>query len=185
MNDEMLIEKRISGEKRFEGKIVDIECDSALLPDGKTAYREVVRKIHNGVCVVPLTDDGNVVIVRQYRYPYAEILPEAPAGKSEKGESPEECAVRELSEETGYTAEKLIPLGEFYPSPGIMDEVLYLYAATGLTKGQTHPDEDEFVEASLVPLEKMVEQIMNGEIRDGKTQTAILKTYLKKQRGEL
>ena len=184
MNDEALIEKKLSGSTAFKGRIVRIECDTVRLPDGAEAYREVVRK-NPGVCVVPLTGDGRVVIVRQYRYPYAEILPEVPAGKTEKNEDPADCAVRELSEETGYTAEKLIPLGIFYPSPGIMDEYLYMYAATGLKKGKTHPDEDEFVEASSLPLEELVDLIMKGEIRDGKTQAAVLRTYLMKQRGEI
>ena len=184
MNDEKLTEKFVKGETKYEGKIVKIVRDTVLLPDGNTAFREVVRK-GSGVCVVPLTDDGKVVTVRQYRYPYAEIILEAPAGKTEKDEDPAKCAERELSEETGYTAKKLVPLGIFYPSPGIMDEFLYLYAATGLVKGKTHPDEDEFVEPGLIPLEKFVDMILDGKVRDGKTQAAVLRVYLMKQRGLL
>lgn len=181
---ENLVEKRKSGERLFTGRIVSVECDTVILPDGNEALREVVRK-NGGVCVVPLTDDGDVIVVKQYRYPYAKIVTEVPAGKMEKGEEPLECALRELSEETGYDAGKIISLGVFYPSPGIMDETLYMYLASELKKGNGHPDEDEFLQGERIPLEKLVDMIMSGEICDGKTQAAVLKVWNMKNKGEI
>jgi len=181
---EMLYEKRLSGEVKFEGKIIRAEVDTIELPNGNTSYREIVRK-NGGVCIVPLTDDGRVIFVNQFRYPYGKVITEVPAGKMEAGEDPMECGVRELSEETGYTAERVIPLGVFYPSPGIMDEVLYMYLATGLTQGETHPDPDEFLTCESIPLDDAVDMIIRGELPDGKTQVAILKTWALRQKGEI
>ena len=113
-----LQEKQISAEYMYKGKIISLRRDKALLPNGNTATREVVE--HNGgVCVAALTDDDEVLFVRQFRYPYMEIIPEIPAGKRDSAyEDPFECGKRELKEETGATAEKFIPLGKLYPSPG-------------------------------------------------------------------
>lgn len=179
---DMLFEKRIDGEIKFSGKIVTIEKDNVELANGSIAYREVVRK-NGGVCIVPLTDNGEVVFVNQFRYPYGKIVKEVPAGKMEKNEDPLECGIRELSEETGYTAGKIIPLGVFYPSPGIMDEVLYMYLATELSQGNIHLDEDEFLTSEKIPLEDAVQMILDGDMPDGKTQTAVLKTWALKQKG--
>lgn len=183
MND-MLFEKKITSEEKFSGKIVRIVTDTVELPNGNTAYREVVRK-NGGVCVVALTNDDKVVMVNQFRYPYAQVIKEVPAGKMEADEDPLECGIRELSEETGYEAEKIVSLGIFYPSPGIMDEKLYMYLATDLKKGNVHLDEDEFLTSEEIPLEDAVKMILAGEIPDGKTQTAILKTWAMKQKGEI
>ena len=179
----MLFEKKIQSEIKFEGRIIKIETDTVELANGNTAYREVVRK-NGGVCVVPLTNENEVVLVNQFRYPYGEVVKEVPAGKMESNEDPLECGLRELSEETGYTAGKVISLGVFYPSPGIMDEVLYMYLATDLKKGDVHLDEDEFLTSEKISLENAVEMILNGEMPDGKTQAAILKTwaYLQKNK---
>ena len=181
---DMLFEKRLTSEGKFSGKIVKIEVDTVELANGNTAYREVVRK-NGGVCVVALTDDDKVILVNQFRYPYAQVIKEVPAGKLEANEDPLECGKRELSEETGYEAEKYISLGVFYPSPGIMDEVLYMYLATGLKRGNIHLDEDEFLTSEEVPLEDAVNMILRGEIPDGKTQTAILKAWAMKKSGEI
>ena len=180
---DMLFEKTIKSETKFEGRIVRIETDTIELANGNTAYREVVRK-NGGVCVVPLTEDNEVILVNQFRYPYGEVVKEVPAGKMESNEDPLECGLRELSEETGYTAGNVVSLGVFYPSPGIMDEVLYMYLATDLKKGEVHLDEDEFLTSEKLPLDKAVEMILNGEMPDGKTQTALLKTwaYLQKNK---
>ena len=180
---DMLFEKTIKSEIKFEGRIVRIETDTIELANGNTAYREVVRK-NGGVCVVPLTEDNEVILVNQFRYPYGEVVKEVPAGKMESNEDPLECGLRELSEETGYTAGNVVSLGVFYPSPGIMDEVLYMYLATDLKKGEVHLDEDEFLTSEKLPLDKAVEMILNGEMPDGKTQTALLKTwaYLQKNK---
>ena len=181
---EMLFEKRIDGEVKYSGKIVTVVKDKIELPDGNTSYREVVRK-NGGVCVVALTDNNEVVFVNQFRYPYGKVLKEIPAGKLEKNEDPLECGIRELSEETGYTAGKIIPLGEFYPSCGIMDEVLYMYLATDLKLGKVHLDEGEFLTSEKIPLDDAVQMILNGELADGKTQIAILKTWALKQKGAI
>ena len=170
-----LEEKQISAEYKFKGKIINLRVDEALLPNGATATREVVE--HNGgICVVPLTEKGEILMVEQYRYPYSEVVLEIPAGKRDGNEEPLEGGKRELKEETGATAENYTFLGELYPTPGYCGEIIYMYLATGLSYGETDPDEDEFLNIKRIPLEKAVEMIMNGEIKDAKTQTAILKT---------
>ena len=169
-----LTEKQISFEYKFKGKIVNLRVDDALLPNGTTAKREIVE--HNGgVCVAPLDDEYNLYFVKQFRYPYMEIVTELPAGKLEKGEDPFEAGKRELKEETGATAQKYVDLGKLYPTPGYCGEIIYMYLATGLSYGETDPDEDEFLNLKKIPLETAVEMIMNGEIKDAKTQAAILK----------
>ena len=179
-----LIEESVSSEEIYNGKIVHLYKDKVRLPNGKFATREVMR--HTGaVAIVPLTEEGNVIVVRQYRYPFAEVLLEIPAGKLDVGEAPEDCARRELSEETGCEAERLIPLGEYYPSVAVLDEKIHLYLARGLVQKTVHPDEDEFLQVESMPLKTLVEMIMQGQIRDGKTQTALLKTwYLEQNRKE-
>ncbi len=179
-----LIEKKISGERIFSGKIIGVECDVIELPNGETSFREVIRK-NGGVCVVALTETDEVLLVDQYRYPYAEVITEIPAGKLEGNEDPIECAKRELSEETGYEAGIIEPLGIFYPTPGIMDEVLYMYLAKELKEGKMHTDPDEFLANSKIGLEDLVQKIIDGEIPDGKTQAAVLKVWAMKKKGEV
>ena len=181
---DMLLEKRIDSEVKFKGKLMTVETDNVMLSNGKTAYREVIRK-HGGVCILPLTDEGEVIFVNQFRYPYAEVVKEIPSGKMEKGEDPLECGLRELSEETGYTADKVISLGKFYPTPAIIDEVIYIYLATQLKTGEAHLDEGEFLTVEKIGLEKALQMVLDGEIVDGKTQTAILKTWVLKQKGQI
>jgi ADP-ribose pyrophosphatase len=181
---DMLFEKKLSGEVRFEGRIMRVETDEVELADGKKSRREVVRK-GNAVCVVPLLDNGEVVFVKQFRYPYSEVMTEIPAGKMDKGEDPLECGIRELSEETGCTAERYIFLGEFYPSPAFVDEVIYMYLATDITEGESHLDSGEFLTVEKISLEKAAEMAVNGELKDGKTVTAILKAWYLKQKGEI
>ena len=169
-----LQEKQLSSEYKFKGRIINLRVDEALLPNGATATREVVE--HNGgICVVPITENGEVLMVEQYRYPYGEVILEIPAGKRDGDEEPLEGGKRELREETGAVAEKYTFLGELYPTPGYCGEVIYMYLATGLSFGETDPDEDEFLNVKKIPLEKAVDMIMKGEIKDAKTQTAILK----------
>lgn len=169
-----LTEKQLSAEYIFRGKIINLRVDEALLPNGKTAKREVVE--HNGgICIVPLTENNEVLMVEQYRYPYSEVVLEIPAGKRDGDEEPLAGGIRELKEETGATAEKFTFLGELYPTPGYCGEIIYMYLATGLSYGETDPDDDEFLNIKKIPLEKAVDMIMNGEIKDAKTQTAILK----------
>lgn len=174
MND--LTEEKVASEEIYRGKVVHLFRDTVRLPNGREATREVVR--HNGaVCVVPLTEEGQVLMVRQYRYPFARVLLEVPAGKIDPGEAPEDCAKRELSEETGATAETLTYLGDYYPSVAILDENIRMYLAKGLTFYELHTDDDEFLQLERIPLKTLVSQVLNGEIPDGKTQTAILKVW--------
>lgn len=180
-----LTEKQLTKEYIFKGKVINLRRDTAILPDNSTAIREVVE--HNGgVCVAALTDDDEILFVKQFRYPYMEEILEIPAGKRDSlHEDPLQCGKRELKEETGATAEKFIPLGELYPTPGYCGEIIWMFAATGLTFGEQNPDEDEFLEVKKIPLKKAVEMILNGEIKDAKTQTVILKLKLLKDSGEI
>lgn len=169
-----LEETRLTSEEIFDGVAIHLFRDEILLPNGNKGVREVVR--HPGaVCVLPLTDEGEVIFVNQFRYALNKVTLEVPAGKLEKGEDPQEAALRELSEETGIEAKKIVPMGALYTTPALMDEIIYMYIATDLVQGEQHLDEDEFVNAVKIPLNKAVEMVMNGEIRDSKTQTMILK----------
>ena len=159
----------------YKGRVLDFTTDEVTLPNGAAAPREVVR--HKGaVCVLPLTEEGNVICVFQHRYPFDEILCEIPAGKLDPGEEPLHAAVRELEEETGAAAEKIRFIGLYYPSPAILDEKIYMYLAEGLTFREQHLDADEFLFVKEIPLSLLCDMIASGEIRDGKTQAAVLKT---------
>ncbi len=178
-----LTEKGISESYKYRGKIVNMRVDEALLPDGTVAKREVVE--HNGgVCVVALTENDEIYLVKQFRYPYKEVIWEIPAGKRDGNENPLLGAIRELKEETGTTADTVLPIGELYPSPGYCGEIIYMFAAKGLHEGQKNLDEDEFLEAEKFPLHRVVDMIMSGEIKDAKTQVAVLKVAEMKRKGE-
>lgn len=174
------IETMVESEVKFKGRIVTVRSDKARLHNGKIVSREVVEH-PGGVGIVPVDKDGNVIMVKQYRYPIGKTIIEIPAGKLEYGEDPFECAVRELKEETGCKAEKLVSLGEMLPSPGYCKETLYTYLALNLIEGDMRLDEDEFLDVERIPLEKLVDMVMSGEITDGKTIVGILKAdkYLK------
>lgn len=158
----------------YQGRIINVRSDEALLPDGRPCLREVVEH-PGGVCVAALTAERELLFVRQFRYPYGETLLELPAGKLDWKEDPLEAGKRELREETGAVAERYHHLGKFYPTPGYCDEVIHLYWATHLTFVQPEPDEDEYLELVRIPLEKAVEMVLNNTLRDGKTQAAVLK----------
>lgn len=169
------MEKTVHSELLYDGNILHVYRDDITLPDGKPAYREYNRHI-GAVCVIPITDEGEVICVRQYRYPVADVLLEIPAGKLDyKGEDPDEAVRRELREETGAVCEKLTYLGKYLGSPAILDECIHMYMAEGLTFGDTDPDEDEFIETVRIPLSELVDMIMNGEVPDAKTQVAALR----------
>lgn len=173
-----LEEKKISSKEIFDGKVINVTVDAVELPNGAEGVREIVH--HRGaVCVLPLTDDGDVICVRQFRYAHGEVLLEIPAGKLEEGEHDHRAvALRELSEETGAECSELIYLGKLYPSPAIFTEVIHMYLARGLTFGETHPDDDEFLEIERIPLEKLKDMVMRGEIYDAKTQVCVMRAYL-------
>ena len=181
----ILEEKQLSSEYKFKGRIINLRQDTALLPNGNTATREVVEH-PGGVCVAALTDDDELLFVRQWRYPYMEETLEIPAGKRDKkDEDPLECGKRELEEETGATAKEYIDLHPLYPTPGYINEVIYCFLATGLTFGEQNPDEDEFLDVLRIPLEKAVEMVLAGEIKDAKTQIAVLKVKVLRDAGKI
>ena len=170
-----LNEKQLTTEYIYNGRIINLRSDTALLPNGNTALREVIEH-PGGVCVAAITENKEILFVRQFRYPYSEVLLEIPAGKRDKkDENPLECGIRELKEETGVEARNYTPLGELYPSPGYCGEIIWMYAATNLSYGESDPDEDEFLSVEKIPLEKAVDMILSGEIKDSKTQAAVLK----------
>lgn len=162
----------------FEGKILRLFCDDVTLPSGKLAKREYVR--HRGaVAVVALDDKENVYLVKQYRYAIGRETLEIPAGKLEVGEhDPREAAERELSEELGITANTLEPMGVYISSPAILTERIYCFLATGLHFGSAHPDDDEYLGATVLPLADAVSMVLRGEIEDGKTLFALQKAFL-------
>lgn len=169
-----LREKTIESKSIYQGKIITVTLDEVVCPNGKQAKREIVRH-PGGVAIVPIDENGNVYMIEQYRIPYDEIILEIPAGKLEKGEDPDEAAVRELREETGLSAEKLVSLGNFYPTVGFCDENLRMYLATDLKMGEDDPDEDEFVILRKIHIDKLIEMIMNNRVKDGKTIAALFK----------
>ena len=171
-----LFEKKLSSELIYDGKILRLTRDTALLENGETAFREVIHH-SGGVCVLPLDDDGNVLFVKQFRYPFASVLLEIPAGKREPGEDPLQCGIRELSEEVGARASEIIPLGKLYPTVAYNTEVIYMYLARGLSFHDQHLDADEFVDVIRIPLKEAYEMVMRDEIPDSKTQIAILKAW--------
>ncbi|MNY02032.1 ADP-ribose pyrophosphatase [compost metagenome] len=167
-----LVERGLTQESVYRGKLLKIRVDTVALPDGEIANREIVE--HPGaVAVVPLTDDGQVVLVRQFRYPINRITLEIPAGKLEFGEEPEATCRRELAEETGLAAASLEKLTEIVVAPGYSSERLTLYKATGLTPTDAKPDGDEFIETVKLPLAEVHAMIKRGEIQDAKTIVAL------------
>lgn len=169
-----LEEKKLSSQEIFDGVAIHLFKDEILLPDGSKGVREIIR--HPGaVCVLPVTENGEAVFVNQFRYALGKVTLEVPAGKLEKGEDPKEAALRELSEETGLSAKNIFSIGDLYTTPALIDEVIYMYIATDLTQGEQHLDSGEFVNAVKLPLSEAVRMVMDGEIRDSKTQICILK----------
>ena len=165
-------EKTLSTEMIYEGAILNLRKDKVTVENG-VSYREIIE--HNGGAVLAaVTDEGKMIMVRQYRKPAERIVFEAPAGKIDPGEEAINAAVRELKEETGYTASKVTKLTEFYPSVGYSEEVLHLYLCTELTEGETCPDENEALDVLAVDVNELFAMVMNGEIKDAKTIIAIM-----------
>lgn len=172
-----LIEKTLSSKKIFDGHILHVRLDTIRLPNGEEASREVVDH-PGGVCVLALDEENNALMVSQFRYPYMEVVREVPAGKLEYGEDPRAAAIRELKEETGAVAGEFRSLGELYPSPGYCGEIIRMYLARDLSFGETHLDEDEFLNLERVPFAHLVDQVLSGEIKDAKTIAVVLKGKL-------
>lgn len=180
-----LEEKTINQNYVYKGRIINLRVDEAEIPNGAIRTREVIEH-SGGVCVVPITDNNEIITVKQFRYPYMEVVTEIPAGKRDtRDEEPLQTGIRELKEETGCTADEFIYLGELYPSPGYCGEIIYMYAAKGLHYGETNPDEDEFLEIDKTPINIIVDKILSGEIKDSKTQAAILKVNELIRQGKL
>lgn len=169
-----LFEKTVSQKYEYQGKIINLRVDEVLLPNGNASRREVIEH-PGGVCVLAADGDGSLLMVRQFRYPYQEVILELPAGKLERGEDPRECGIRELKEETGYVAETFEFLGKVYPSPGYVDEIIHLYLATGLRMEGQQLDPDEFLTVERIPLNEAVRLALDNQIPDAKSQVAILK----------
>jgi len=173
MQDAGLIETFVRKKTVWRGRAVDFRVDTVRLPNGKLATREFLD--HPGaVGVIPLLPDGRVVMVRQYRHPVREVTLELPAGKLDPRESPLSCVKRELREETGFTARKITPLIQYWPTPAFANEVLHLYVAEGLKAGKMNTDEDEFLECVTLPLRRALELARRGEIKDSKTVIGLL-----------
>ena len=172
--DKNLVEKKISSEKVFDGVLLHVRKDEVELPNGHKSIREWIK--HPGAAsVIPLLPDNQIILVRQFRYPVNQVTLEVPAGKLDaENEDPYECAVRELSEETGYTAEKLWKLTTIATTVGFSNEFIHLYAATDLKPGKQHPDSDEFINVVKVPLTAALHMIETGKIIDAKSIISIL-----------
>ena len=172
-----LKEEKIDGEEIFDGVVVHLERDRVRLPNGNTSVREVIRHV-GAVCIIPVFENGDVIVERQFRYPHDKVLLEIPAGKLDsKAEDPLAAAKREFFEETGYVAERYTLLGELYTTPAFVDEVIRMYLAEGLSMadGKQHLDEDEFLSVERIHIDTLCEMVMRGEIPDAKTQIAVLK----------
>ena len=167
-------EKQIETKTVYDGLIVKVKMDIVELQNGNRTKREVVEH-PGGVCIVAVTNDNKVLLVRQFRYTMREELLEIPAGKLEAGEDPFSCAVRELSEETGYTAKKWISLDMIYPSAGVYSEALHQYLALDLQPGEMHLDENELLSVEEVDIDEVIEKIITNKMRDAKTIIGVLK----------
>ena len=168
-----LAELTIGTKRIYEGNIINVRVDTVRMPSGRDATREIVEHSH-AVCIVPIDNDGNVVLVRQYRKPAEDALLEVPAGGVEDGEVSEEAVLRELQEEIGYTADHLEHLSSFWVAPGWATEYMHAYLATGLRESRLDGDEDENIEVVRLRFDEAVSMLKTGEINDGKTIAALL-----------
>lgn len=174
---EKLKEGFISREEIYDGAVLKVVRDKVSLPNGAEAYREMCLHV-GAVAVLPLLEDGRVIMERQYRYAHGRVFLEIPAGKLDApDEIPLSAAQRELREETGAVAERYTYLGRIDTTPALINEKIHLYLAEGLTFGERELDEDEFLDVELIPLSQLYEMVMRGEIADSKTQIAVLKTH--------
>ena len=167
-----LKEKKLSSELIYKGKIIDVYKDKVLCPNGHESYREYVSHC-KASCIMALLPNGKFILEKQYRYPYDEVIYEFPAGKCDPNEDPLKTATRELEEETGYSANKIVFLGEIYPSCAYTNEIIYCYFASELEKGDQHLDENETLEVEEFTLDELNELVRQGVIKDAKTLTCL------------
>ena len=171
-------EKTTASALRFDGRILHVYEDDILLPNGESAKREHITHV-GAVCILPLTDDGHVVLERQFRYPFREVMIEIPAGKLDgPDEDPREAALRELREETGIVPREITYLGDFYGCPAFVGERVRMFFARGLTFGEQELDRDEMLEVFEMPVADAAREVLAGRIPDGKTQAGILRAYM-------
>ncbi len=175
-----LFEKKIDGEIVFDGKIFKVEVDEVELPDGAKTRRECVRH-HGGAAIFCITQDGKLLLVKQFRYLYGKEIYEIPAGKLEEDEDPLSAAVRELKEETGYVPERISPFLKIYPTPGYTDEVIHIFKAENCRQGESCPDAGEFLKVRPLAFDAVLKMIDSGEICDAKTVAAVYK-YLSEKK---
>lgn len=168
-----MTERKVSSDLIYDGKVVHLYVDTVALPDGTTTRREIIR--HSGaVAIVPIDAEGQVVMIRQYRYAAGRVLLEIPAGTLEAGELPDVCAVRELQEEAGFRPGKLFKLGGIFVAPGYSTEFIHLYVAMDLAPSRLDADDDEFIEVQHLSFTEVLARIQIGDIMDGKTISALL-----------
>ena len=170
------IEKQLKKNYVYQGKILSLRVDDALLPNGKECKREIIE--HSGGACVLYVEEGKVLFVRQYRYAYGESLYEIPAGKLERNEQPMYAAKRELTEEAGIETNNLKLLCVMYPTPGYTNEKIYIYQAFDGKRTDRKPDEDEFLDVVWIPLVQVKEMLKKGEFKDGKTVIALQSYFL-------
>ncbi|MBE7069748.1 MAG: NUDIX hydrolase [Ruminococcaceae bacterium] len=173
-SDDMLFEKTVSKETKFTGKVFRVEVKTITTPEGVTSHREIV--LHNGgAAILPVDQDLNCYFVRQFRSPFEKVMTESPAGKVEPGEDPLDCAAREITEETGFTAGKIEHVGKMTATPGYCSEVINLYIATDLSFTGGSPDPNEYLRTVKCPLKEALEMAESGRIEDAKTLVLIYK----------
>lgn len=175
-------EEPLGTRRIYEGRIINLREDTVRLQDGSTATREVVEH-SGGVCVVAVDSEGRLLLVRQYRYPQGRVMLELPAGKVNPGEQHFDCGLRELEEETGYTAKIYQHLGTVVPTPAYLTEIIHIYYAAGLVATGQRLDEGEFLEVVRLTPEEALEQVLADEIHDSKTQIGILRYLAMRRRG--
>ena len=168
-----LFEELIDSEYKFKGKIINLKIDDVKLPNGQLAKREIVEH-PGGVSILAITDDNKILMVEQFRAGPRVVTLEVPAGKLERGEVPEICGLRELTEETGYKAGSFEKIGSFYLTPGYTDELIYIYVARKLVLDKANPDEDEFLNVKAYDYKELLQMVKNNEIKDAKTVISIL-----------
>jgi len=173
INESDLSEKTLKTKKIFQGKIISLRIEEVALPDGSTTTREIVEH-PEAVAILPLLEDGHILLVQQYRKPINHTTLEIPAGKVEPGENLQACVQRELEEETGYSAGSYYKILSFYPTPGYSNEIIHIFLARNLVKKKAHPESDEFLRLTFFTLEETVKLIQEGKILDAKSIIAIL-----------